>query len=244
MIKSCDIELTTRVDSLTGLPKSGMEEEVSDLIREDVWGAFFETTLGQELKNKYEWSDSLNQTVANEMARRFGVAGKIKGGVQYPGLVFLWRLEEIIGDLIRTKHKCLTLKSQYEPAAAPQPTEADRFEALKDQVRGEIDDPAVSSRDIEAKKRDPRYKAAFDAVQTDSVNAGYGIDPNTAPKAEAPAKIAKFAELLRLHFRDGGSVPKAQGGYFTLIVNGKRYDYKHAEFQELMEKAAAFDLVR
>jgi hypothetical protein len=244
MIYPCDLELTKSLDSLTGLPKPGEEEEVAAILTEDTWPQFFKTPIGGELQEKYEWTEELNATIAREFARRFGEPGKIKGGVQWPGAFIVDRIEEVVGDLIRTKHSCLTLKSQYRLAATPQPTETERFDALKDQVRSDIDSSAVSSRDIESKKRDPNYKRAFDEIQVESVNRGYGIDPNAAPKAEAPAEIAKFAELLRLHFRDGGSVPRVQGGYFTLIVNGKRYDYKHAEFQELMEKAAAFDLVR
>jgi hypothetical protein len=242
MIHPCDIELAKSLDSLTGMPLAGQEEEVDAIIRDDVWPAFFATEVGQELKSKYDFSQALNDATVSEMSRRFGVAGKIKGGIDYPGAFFLWRLEEIVGDFVRAKHPCLVPK--VKPATASQPSEAEKFEALKSQVMADIENPNTSSVEIARKKRQiPGYKQAWDAVQTDAINKGYGLNPNAPAKAEAPSEIRQFAHLLNSHIGTNG-VPRPAQGFVTLIVGDKRYEYAFSEFREKSNLAAQFGLIR
>jgi hypothetical protein len=251
-VPQCDIKLCRLVDALTGSPaKHSSDEEIDDVIRDEVWPTFFETAVGQNFKQNYELTQDLTDAFVAEFGRRFGVAGKIRGGVQWPGLFLAVRIEEVIGDLVKIKHPCLTPKNKPAPCGQGQ-TEAEKRDALRAEVLADIGDPfngvvGISTLGIKRKKQTvPGYAAAFDAVQAELVEDGYKQGPrHEVTKPDASSDLKQFAHMLNSHISVHGT-PKPVGGYYFIQPEGsaKKYEYKFNEFQELIGQADAAGLLR
>jgi hypothetical protein len=248
-VHECDVELQEAIDQFDG-KAFGEESEVQEILRSKVWPTFFsETPTGRKLRAEYAITDAFQRRFAEEMGHRFGVQGELRGGLEYPGVWFLWRIEQVASDFLLSKDPCLEPLVDIEQPTARVETEDEQFAALMAQVRNDIGDirnnqPGISSTEIEEKKNMSReYRRAFEYVMQSSVAAGFGKTLEQPAKPNAPSEIIQFARLLNDEIQVRG-VPRPSAGFYTLRAGGKEYRYDIAKFQELSDSAVKFELVR
>jgi hypothetical protein len=243
-IHLCDVELRDMVDQLYGTPDN--EAEYSTFVRNTIWPFVFnETAAGRTIKENYAHTEAFEACFKKEFTRRFGVQSEIKGGTNYPGVLFAYRIEEIFQDFLSAKIPEMESLKEAEAPVAHVKTADERFAFLCDEVRADIGDvfrgnPGLSSLEIEKKKNaSGEYRKAFDFVMQSSVAQGYGKTLAPAAKPAVPAEISKFAHLLSEEILTRG-VPRPAAGYVTLL--GK-YKYELSEFNRLSNAAAEANLI-
>jgi len=229
MVYLCDVQLCQNLDVLTGEPaRHSSEEEIADFIRETIWPEFFKTAVGQNFRTNFELTQEFTDAFQREFARRFGITGEIRGGVQHPGAFLVWRIEEVIGDLVRIKHPSLT--SVHKPNASTVERPRDDKGQFISQVAKEVsDDLADQTSTLEIKQKrasSPEYRAAFDkATQLPEVQK---------QASEASREIADFADWFN-NAPASATTPSAfRGG--RIRINGGRF-VTRAEYDDLLAKA-------
>src|ERR1700722_6258340 len=160
-IYDCDIELRDTVDRLYGTPDN--EAEYSQFVRSTIWPfVFAETVAGRTIKESCAYTAGFEARLANEMYRRFGKLGEIKGGVNYPGVYFAFRIEEVLADFLAAKIPELEPLEEAEAPVAHTKTPEERFAALVAEAQADIANPSMSTVQINAKKEDFQYRKAFE----------------------------------------------------------------------------------
>jgi hypothetical protein len=231
----CDLELSEAVDSFDGRAL-GDESEVSAIVREKVWPfVLSQTRAGKQLKENYAMTNGLMSRVGTEFARRFGLTGEIRPGLQNPGVYFASRIEQVIGDLIATRDPSLELLVDIERPTAHVQTEDERFTALVEQVGADINNRTMSSETIRQKRQASRdYDRAFTQAMSPAASAA---------KPTAPSEVVQFSHMLNDEIQTRG-VPRPSAGFYTIHAGGKEYKYDIARFQELSDAAVKFELVQ
>ena len=164
--------LSEVLDSTTGLPAAwAADEDVQKIMSVDIWPAFFEQTeTGRRFAEDYLFDEKIQNRIAQEFARRFGVAGEINSRHSWPGAIFVSRLEEVIGDILRTNDPSLTLADPPEPETPAPERPRDSRGRFVNEIAQEVQDDLngnTTTRDIKEKIRtNPQYRTEWEKAHT------------------------------------------------------------------------------
>jgi hypothetical protein len=250
-----DCKLMDVCDSFSGSPTFSDDEVIE--AENEILKAFENTPIGDFLARNYE-TPAWDFVVQQARARHWG---------DYPGRIFVHRLEAVAQDLIQTKDPRVERYSIWEdvqPEPVRQPTEQEKFAEICNQVRADIGDPmsgnpgAISTAEIKRKRQtNPEYERAFQAVQTDAVQRGFGISQkatddgefrfmvNGQEQSRTASELRQLAHIVNENLETrGASCLKPSGGLVTMIASGKSYRYPSQEFCSLLEEITRRGLVR
>jgi hypothetical protein len=227
----CDNEVTERLDSYTGAVTYGTEDELIEIYRQRIYPTFEEETeIGKEFYTTYAWTPEVTARVSALFARQFGVRGTPKSGVEYPGAILVWRLEAIVGDLMRIHDPVLTLANPPEvPRPEPEHLRKSRqLRKLRQEVEIDIQRGGISTDALKEKRKDPEYNRVYNEVMFPE-----------SPAADLPDLTDEAREFAE-HYRVATSYDlKPKGGVYRL--SGVSYGLE--KFDRLMQIAVAHNLI-
>jgi hypothetical protein len=229
-----DNEVTERLDSYTGSVAYGTVEELDEIVRGQVYPEFWGTEIGKQFASTYAWTDAVENRIAGLLARKFGETGTPKSGVEYPGAILVWRLEAVVGDLMRIHDPLLTLANPPEPAQ-PEPPQLARARYLKN-LRAELDADlgnggfgGIGANEIRQKRK---MNSDYDRLYRESVS-----DSGEANLPQITAELTDFADA----YNSASAFELRQvGGIYRL----KGIPYGADKFNKLLADAASRGLVR
>lgn len=225
--------LSEVLDSTTGLPVAwAADEDVQKIMSVDIWPAFFEQTeTGRRFAEDYLFDEKIQNRIAQEFARRFGVAGEINSRHSWPGAVFVSRLEEVIGDLLRTNDPSLTLANPPEPETPAPERPRDSRGRFVNEIAQEVQDDLngnTTTRDIKEKIRtSPQYRTEWEKAH--ATQAQKTVSAANDLRAFADSYIRTPADQLK---------PSPSG---LVTIGGKSYNRE--EFEDVLTRATAARLI-
>lgn len=218
---ACDVLLENRLDE-NGAVIYGTQEEADEIIAEQVWPTFFGTSLFLQLTASFLWDESAQNRLIALFDKRFGETS----------IVTCWKLEEVLGDMLRTRDPALTPIPEEPAAPEPPQLKASREQKqLRLEVERDIErDSGVSLDAIRSKRKlSADYNRAYNEVM-------YPKAPeSTLP--EFSQELNDFAIAFNAATRESLNLV---GGFRT--VGGIRYGSD--TFEKMLAQASAYGLIR
>ena len=236
MIHECDRILSEMLNQSTGEPDFGhTEAEIDAHYRNEIFPTFFrETEAGQAFAAEYVCDDKFLARVEQERVKRFGAEGEM-GTTSWPYALFTYRLEEIVGDLLRVNDASLTLANPPEPEApAPErPRDPQTGKFISDihaEVLADIESGSVSTTEIKRKRAESReYDSAF--IKATQVQT---------PRKKTESVSDDLLEFANAFNSTPSSLLRFVNG--SIVVGGKTYTREH--YENLVTQASEAQLVR
>ena len=115
---TCDVLIESRIDENQQVIY-GTLEEIEELIAEQVWPTFFETSVFKQLQRSYLWDESAQNRLIALFDKQFGESG----------IVMCWKLEQVLNDMLAIRDPFLNPIPQAP--VAPEPPQLKRARELK-----------------------------------------------------------------------------------------------------------------
>lgn len=207
---SCDALIESRLDE-NGQVIYGTLEEVEELVAEQVWPTFFETSVFKQLQRSFLWDESAQNRLIALFDKQFGETG----------IVLCWKLEQVLNDMLAIRDPFLNPIPQAP--VAPEPPQLKRARELKNlraEIEADLERNGLSTVQIRNKRRaNPEYDRMFKEMQrpqaledllpafSQEIN-DFAVSYNTTPAAS----LKKVGGVYRLN-----DVPYGEDKFFKLL---------------------------
>src|ERR1700678_521281 len=217
---ACDVLIESRLDG-NGNVIYGTSEEVEEIVSEQVWPIFFESSVFKQLQQSYLWDESAQNRLIQLFDKQFGETG----------IVLCWKLEQVLNDMLAIRDPFLNPIPQAPVALEPpQLRKAREMKNLRAEVDADLERGGISVDAIKEKCRtNPDYARAYREVMY--------------PKASV-ATLPEFSQELN----DFAIAYNASTRASMNLVGGVRrvggVPYGSDTFEKMLERASALGLIR
>jgi hypothetical protein len=217
---SCDFLIESRLDE-TGAVLYGTLAEVEEIVSEQVWPTFFETSVFKQLQQSYLWDESAQNRLIHLFDKQFGETS----------VVLCWKLEQVLNDMLVTRDPFLNLIPKAPVASEPpQLKRARELKNLRAEIEADLERNGLSTVQIKEKRaQNPEYDRLFKEMQS----------PQTAVN-----NLPEFSQELN----DFAFAYNASTRASMNLVGGVRrvggVPYGSDTFEKMLERASALGLIR
>ena len=217
---ACDVLLESRLDE-NGAVVYGTQEEADEIIAEQVWPTFFETSVFKQLQRSFLWDESAQNRLIALFDKHFGETS----------IVLCWKLEQILNDMLAIRDPFLN--PIPKAPAAPEPPQLKKARELKNlraEIEADLERNGLSTAQIREKRRvNPEYDRVFKEMQT--LQAAEDLLP--AFSQEINDFAVAYNSATRESMNLVGGVRRVGG-----------VPYGSDTFEKMLEKASALGLIR